>query len=222
MHKILLINPNTSQATTDMMVSIAQAELPAGFSVSGITALAGVAMITTPQELAESEAQVEDCWHRAGGDWAGVIMACFGDPGLHWLRANTTVPVVGICEAALMEAAVSGRRFGIATTTPDLAPTIQARVELLGLNAHYTGIRLTTGEPHALVASRNALHDALAAAITCSIRADHAQAVIVGGGPLGQAAQALAPHFNVPLIAPITSAVNHVVAAITACECTVA
>ena len=220
MHKILLINPNTSQATTDMMVSIAQAGLPAGFAVYGITARQGVAMITTQPELDDSEAQVEDCWNRAGADCAGVIVACFGDPGLQWLRGTTTVPVVGICEAAVLDAATSGRRFGIVTTTPDLAPAMQARVELLGLDAHFTGIRLTAGDAHTLVADRTALHHALAAAVTYSIGTDHAQAVIIGGGPLGQAAQALAPHFNVPLIAPITCAVKHMVAAISAISTT--
>ena len=212
MPTILLINPNTSQATTDMMVAIAQSECPAGFTVHGATAHAGVAMITTPQQLADAEAQAMDCWHRAGGSWAGVIVACFGDPGLDALRSATTVPVVGICEAAMLEAAEQGRRFGVATTTPELAAAIQARADALGLAALYTGIRTTPGDPHVLVAEPEALHQALASVVTSCIAEDHVQAVVIGGGPLGQAAKLLAPGFSVPVIAPISSAVHRVVA----------
>jgi len=56
--------------------------------------------------------------------------------------------------------------------------------------------------------------EALAEAVRQSIRCDGAQAVIIGGGPLGQAAIALASRFTTPIIAPIPAAVRRLMRAI--------
>jgi len=81
----------------------------------------------------------------------------------HSFRAATCLlPAVGIAESAMLEAADAGRRFGVATTTPDLADQINARARDLGLGGQYTGIRLTDGDPNAVVADPERLRAALA------------------------------------------------------------
>jgi len=207
MPDILLINPNTSQATTDMMVAIAAADLPPGCRITGMTAACGPTMIVNERELAAAGMQVEEVWQRAGDHWSGIIVSAFGDPGIERIRASSRVPVVGICEASMLAAAADGRRFGIATVTPDLLAAIDAHVDALGLRASYTGTRLTEGDPRELASDAAALEAALTGAVRACI-ADGAQAVIIGGGPLGQAAVKLAPHFDVPIIAPISAAIS--------------
>jgi len=206
MPKILLINPNTSPDTTSMMVSIARAALPPDVEVHGVTARHGVPMITTEGELAAAAAETENCLERSGPEWDAVMVACFGDPGLDRLRRITSAPVVGICEAALLDAAQGGRRFGIITTTPDLAEVIAMRVQALGLASRYTGLRSTPGDPIALVGNPLALDAALATAAIQSFACDAAQAIVIGGGPLGAAATALETRFALPVISPIVSA----------------
>ncbi|QEI05110.1 aspartate/glutamate racemase family protein [Pigmentiphaga aceris] len=207
MPDILLINPNTSQATTDMMVAIASAHLPSGFRITGMTAMSGPSMIVNPAELSAAGQQVEQVWKNAGSHWAGVIISAFGDPGIERVRTSSQVPVVGICEASMREAGANGRRFGIATVTPDLLTAIHADAKALGLSAQYTGARLTPGDPRALAGDALALEAALHSAVLACIE-DGAQAVIIGGGPLGRAAVGLAPHFDIPIIAPIAAAVS--------------
>lgn len=205
--EILLINPNTSQATTAMMVAIAAAELPPGYRICGMTARSGPPMIINEDELARAGLEVEQVWLTAGRHWAGVIVSAFGDPGIERVRANCQVPAVGICEASMLAAGIDGRRFGIATVTPDLLISINAKADQLGLTPHYTGTRLTAGEPRALASDAFELEAALADVVRQCIEEDGAQAVIIGGGPLGQAAVGLTPHFEVPIIAPISAAV---------------
>jgi len=82
----------------------------------------------------------------------------------------------------------------------------------LGLLGLYAGTRLTQGDPRELAAEPQALEDALARAVQRCIDEDGAQAVIIGGGPLGQAALALAPRFGVPVIAPISAAMRQLCA----------
>ena len=80
----------------------------------------------------------------------------------------------------------------------------------------YTGIRLTPGDPILLASDSERLKDALAVAVRESLDLDKAEAVIIGGGPLGQAAIALAPLFDKPIIAPIPAAMRLLLARIKA------
>ncbi|MDR7375990.1 Asp/Glu/hydantoin racemase [Rhodoferax ferrireducens] len=208
MPNILLINPNTSTSTTEMMVAIATSALGSGRPVTGYTAQTGVGMIVQAEELLAAAQEVQHTWRRAGADWAGIIVSAFGDPGMEQLRASTSVPVVGICEASLLEAAQGGRRFGIATVTPALAQLIQQRVDALGLAAQYTGIRLTPGDPRVLATHPAQLEAELAMAVNACIGQDGAQAVVIGGGPLAQAAAQLQARTGVPIIEPIPAAVR--------------
>ena len=109
----------------------------------------------------------------------------------------------------MLEAAHGSRRFGVATVTPELVAAIDGRAAQLGLGAYYTGIRLTEGDPRALAADPKALEEALAGAVLQCIEEDGAQSVIIGGGPLGEAAMGLTGRFGVPVIAPIPAAVRY-------------
>uniref|UniRef100_UPI000D3A7F7D aspartate/glutamate racemase family protein n=1 Tax=unclassified Variovorax TaxID=663243 RepID=UPI000D3A7F7D len=214
MPDILLINPNASHATTEMMARIASADAPPGCRVTGRTAEGGPSMIVNERELEAAAVEVLKVWREAAGmqQWHGVIVSAFGDPGIELVRAEARVPVVGIAEASMREASRGARRFGIATVTPELVAPIEQRARVLGLLGQYTGIRLTQGDPRALAADARALEAALEEAVRRCIDEDGAQAVIIGGGPLGQAALALAPRFDVPVIAPISAAMRQLCA----------
>ena len=213
--RILLINPNTSRATTEQMVAIAGAVAPPGVDIVGVTAPRGVPMILTTDELAAAALVVVEIGISEAANVDGIIVGAFGDPGLAVLRDRVAVPVVGIAEAAILEAAAGGRRFGVATTTPALIEVIAERVRELGVVELYGGIRLTQGDPLALVGDPPRLVEALAEAAQQSIRLDGAEAVIIGGGPLGQAAIALTPRFTTPIVAPIPAAVRRLLRAMT-------
>jgi Asp/Glu/hydantoin racemase len=208
MKDILLINPNASRDTTAMMVGIAQACGPSGFTVIGATATRGPQMIVTAEQLAAAADEVIDIGMREAAKVAGIMIGAFGDPGLERLRGSVAIPVIGLCEASMLEAAAGGRRFGVATVTPELAAPIQGRARDLNLLQLYSGIRLTPGDPAALAADPVRLEQSLGRAVAECFEVDHAETVIIGGGPLGQAALALARLFNRPIIAPIPAAMR--------------
>ncbi len=208
MRRILLINPNSSIATTDMMVGIAQAAASDACEVSGATARRAPPMIVVPEALAAAADEVVDIAESHDGGYDGFIVAAFGDPGLGQIRQRCRTPSVGIGELAIREAAAGGRRFGIATTTPALKAVIDHRIASLGLSAQYAGLRVTSGDPTDLVKDRDWLREMLADSVRRCIDQDDAQAVIVGGGPLGEAARDLQPMFAIPIVAPIPAAVR--------------
>jgi len=209
--RILLINPNSLGATTALMVAIAKSAAVAGFDIVGATATRAPQMIVSAEALEAAAAEVEEIarTHRVSPD--GIIVAAFGDPGLAGIRAAMKLPAVGIGESSMLEAAAGGRRFGVATTTPLLKSKIDALPEALGLRSRYTGTRFAEGDPQELMRDPAQLRAALAGAVEACIARDGAEAVIIGGGPLGEAARELQPMFTVPVIAPIPSAVRRII-----------
>jgi Asp/Glu/hydantoin racemase len=207
---LLLVNPNTSAPTTARMVEIAAACAPAGFRVAGLTARFGAPLITDAAALATARQAVAALAPAVDAAAVGVIVSAFGDPGREELARALTIPVVGIGEAGIAEAAAGDRPFAIVTTTPRLVPSIDRRVAELGHAGAYRGVFLTGGDPEALTADPQKLTEALAEATRLAI-AHGAAAVVIGGGPLAVAARALAAHFPVPIIEPIPAAVRAVV-----------
>ena len=208
---ILLINPNSSEDTSDMMHAIALTSAAGRLSVKTVTARRAPGMIVTPGQLAASATEVVELGIAHRRDCAGIIVSAFGDPGLAELRRNVAVPVVGICEASMIEASQGARAFAVATSTPDLIEAIGQRAHDLGLAHLYRGIRCTQGDPVALASDPALLTKALAGAVQACIFEDGAEAVIIGGGPLGQAAEKLRPLFDQPVLGPIPCAVERII-----------
>ena len=189
MTRLLLINPNTNAATTNMMRAIAQAAAPGGTVVDAMSAPYGVPLITDEQALEQSAKAVQ----ALAGTIAttppdGVIISAFGDPGLAALRLRLSCPVTGIAEAGMAEAGSGRRPFAVVTTTPDLADSITALAHAYGHGATMRGVALTEGDVHAVMADHGLLVEALAKACAHAIETLGAKALVIGGGPLGQAA----------------------------------
>lgn len=213
---VLLVNPNTSAATTAMMQALARAALPDAFALRSATAARGAPMITSDAELATAVGEVLAIAEREAGAVDAIVVAAFGDPALAALRARVAVPVVGIGESSMREAAEQGRRFGVATTTPGLAVSIADAVARLGLASQFTGTRIPEDDPLRLAAAPDRQDRLLGEAVQACIAQDGAQAVVIGGGPLAASAERLAGRFGVPVISPVAAAMRRVAAVLSA------
>ncbi len=200
--RIALINPNTSVATTEAMLAIARRAAPDGVEIVGLTAPFGSPLITTAAALAEAGRAVASLGPEIAAD--GVIVAAFGDPGLDELRLRLGVPVTGIGEAAFLAAA--GRRAAVVTTTPGLAPAIQGMARCYGYDD--LPVVLTPGRPASVMAEPQTLLSALLDACRDAVRRHGVETLIIGGGPLAEAARALRHLVPVPLIEPVPAAVD--------------
>ncbi|WP_230797457.1 aspartate/glutamate racemase family protein [Salipiger marinus] len=203
---VLLMNPNSSEATTRAMVAIAARVLP---QVEGWTAPAGPPLLTDPAVLAQAGDLVAAA--EVPQSIAAVIVSAFGDPGQAALAARLAVPVVGIGGAAARAAARGGRRFAVVTHTPALVESIDALMRQAAPGEGWLGTFLAEGDPADLGADPPRLDAALLAAIHHA-RAAGAEVVIIGGGPLGEAAERLRDLSPCPLVSPIYEAAQEVLA----------
>jgi Asp/Glu/hydantoin racemase len=207
--RLLLVNPNTSAATTAAMVGIAREEAAGRAVIDGQTAPSGAPLITGEAAL-EAAGRVVGSLSPAilAGGPDGVIVSAFGDPGLDALRAVLPMPVTGIAEAGMAEAGQGGRRFCIVTTTPDLRAAIERTARRHGHAGSFAGVWLTPGEPSALMNDPARLVEALLEACLQAVREADVAAIVIGGGPLAVAARALKDRVGVPLIEPVPCAVR--------------
>lgn len=217
MIRIALINPNTDTHATARMLASARAFAatllpPAGqpahsFDIEGFTATRGAALITTPADLIAAEQGAVDLGGTvAAQGFDALVIAGFGEPGLEVLRETVPIPVVGIAEAGIGEAGEGGRRYSIVTITPSLAESLRASARRYGHDANLASIRFTPGDPKALVTDGLALQAALLHAIRVAIDTDRAEAILIGGGPLAAAANAIRDRIDAPLIEPVAAA----------------
>ena len=204
--RIALINPNTSTATTWQMVRIATPHFSG--PIEGLTAPFGAPLITTPDALNQAALAVHALLPQLDG-YDGIVVSAFGDPGQAALVRSLQVPIVGIAEAAMAEAHAVAPRFAVVTTTLELIARIGQRANDLGYRPAYAGCWITPGDPADLTANPDRLLIALRDAALAALAADPAiGAVIIGGGPLAEAAEALAGDLPVPVIQPIPAAMR--------------
>jgi allantoin racemase len=214
MKRIVLVNPNTSEALTMIMVEIAREYASAGLYIDGLTVSFGPPLITCDTELDEAARSVLSVAPELAKRADAVIIGAFGDPGADALSGSLDCPVVGIAEAAMRAAVRDGRRFAVVTHTPRLVHHMTMRAETIGLGAHCVGVLATEEEPAVLMATPDVLEDALNALSERAIAELGAEAIIIGGGPLGRIARALNGQLSVPVIEPIPEAVRHVAEAV--------
>lgn len=69
----------------------------------------------------------------------GVVLACFGDPGLYVLKELCPVPVVGIAEASMSVALLLGARLGILAGMQRAVELMDSMVRTYGLEPRYAG-----------------------------------------------------------------------------------
>lgn len=138
MAKALVINPNTSMEMSRGIRLTAERVFQPPWSSCTVNAPAG------PESL--------ESWrdYQLGGvaslpllqtleDVDGVVLACFGDPGLYAMKEMARIPVVGIGEAALSMALLLGGRFGILAGMGRAVGMMDAMVRTYGLESRYAG-----------------------------------------------------------------------------------
>lgn len=121
MSTLILINPNSSQTVTSGIEAALAPLAGFGVPVRCLTLKEGPPGIENQRQADLTIAPMLEL-AAAQTDAAGFVIACFGDPGLHALRDQTALPVVGIQEAAVMTALTLGQRFGVIAILPPSIP----------------------------------------------------------------------------------------------------
>jgi allantoin racemase len=114
MSKILVINPNSTEAVTRGIDEACEPlRIAGGPRVEVMTLKEGPPGIETQQHVDSVVPPLLDTVRREQGDYDAFVIACYSDPGLHSLREATKKPVLGISECGILAALTLGQKFGV-------------------------------------------------------------------------------------------------------------
>ena len=212
--KILCINPNTTQSITDRVLEVGRTCLPAEVELVGATGRFGAQYITTRAASAIAAHATLDCYasNRHGLD--GVLLACFGDPGLLALKEIADVPVVGLAEASCHMAAMRAQTFSMITGGHRWGPMLEEFVAGMGLSSRLASVRTVAPTGGDIAARPREAYALLSEQVRLAAEEDGAGAVILAGAGLAGIARAIQPDAPVPVICCVEAGMQAILAAV--------
>lgn len=114
MDKILVINPNSTEAVTrGIDEACAPLRMPGGPAIEAVTLKEGPPGIETQQHVDSVVQPLLRKIRDVESEYAAFVIACYSDPGLHSIREATKKPVLGISECGILTALTLGQKFGV-------------------------------------------------------------------------------------------------------------
>lgn len=206
MKPLVVINPNSSQHVTDGIDVAVDPLRSFGIPIRCLTLKEGPPGIESQLQADLTIAPMLKL-AAAQHDAAGYVIACFGDPGLHALRDQTALPVVGIQEAAVMTALTLGQRFGVIAILAASIPRHLRAFGAMGVIERFAGDRaLGLG-----VAELSDEETCLSAMIATGERLrdeDGADVLIMGCAGMARYRAAVSAVTGLPVVEPTQAAVS--------------
>lgn len=139
--RFLVVNPNTSAEMTKAIEQTVAASLHGDNQAEVITASMGPRSLESFYEYSLASVGVIATLKKLDLEhYQGMLLACFGDPGLYALKETMPFPVVGIAEAALSLALLLGYRFAILAASEKAVPMMENMVQQYGLSSRLAGV----------------------------------------------------------------------------------
>jgi len=206
--RILVINANTTDAMTDDISAAASRYARPGTEIEAVSPTWGPRSIEGHYEEELAAVATLEVVRERASEFDGVVIACYGDPGLFAAREISPVPVVGIAEASMLMACMVAHRFSIVTVLARIKPMLDDMVRMHGLEQRCASIRTT--ELTVLDCERDprAATREIVAAARLAIAEDGAEAICLGCAGMGPLDKAVEAEVGVPVLDGVACAVK--------------
>lgn len=203
MPRILIVNPNRSQACTDgIAAAIAPFRFPGGPTLDVATLPDGPQGIYSWQDW---HAAVAPLCHLATTAEADVfIIACASDPGIEAVRAARPGPVLGVFRCAVTAALSCAERFGVIALVDASIARHRLAIRTLGVESRLAGEIAMNTTIEALLDPAAARAALIATGQT--LVAQGANAVLLGCTGMAAHRAAIEQAIGVPVIEPCQAA----------------
>jgi len=202
--RILVINPNSTEAMTGKIAAAARLAVPAGVEIIAATNPGGPPSIQGAEDGALAAPGVLALVAGAKAD--AIVIACFDDTALAGARALSRVPVIGIGEAAFHAAMMLGGRYSVVTTLSVSVPVIEANLAAYGIAGSCIRVRASEVPVLDLEHPGSFAEAKVSAEIARALSEDNARMIVLGcAGMAGLAARLSARH-GMPVIDGVAAA----------------
>lgn len=212
--RIIVINPNSSQACTDGIdAALDPLRFDGAPEIECLTLAEGPPGIETQRHvdgvIAPMCRLVEANDNRA----SAFVISCFSDPGLHAVRETTRKPVLGIAESAMLTACTLGDRFGIIAILPASITRHRRYIRQMGLEGRLAA-DLPVGVGVTDLADEGAVAKRMVGVGHELVDGHGADVVILGCAGMAHYRQMLEADLGVPVVDPTQAATAQALAAI--------
>lgn len=136
---ILVVNPNSDTGVSEALSrAVARFRLGGGPAIEVLTIAESPLGIITQRDVAEAGLRVADL-AAARPDASAVVIACYSQPGLDLLRAETRRPVVGMQDGGVLAAMGLADRFGVIAVAEGSIPRHLAHLGRMGVLGRLAG-----------------------------------------------------------------------------------
>lgn len=204
--RILVINPNSTQAVTDGIDrALDPLRLAGGPVFECVTLAEGPPGIQTQRDVDGVIAPLSKLIASRDHDCDGFVIACYSDPGLHSAREVTRKPVLGISECGVLTALTLGHRFGVLAI---LAGSIPRHLRYLGAMGVMDRLaaELPVGLQVTELADAGRTRERLIATGRQLVNDHGAHVVVMGCAGMAQYRKALEDAIGVPVVEPTQAA----------------
>lgn len=205
--KLLMVNPNMTQAITDAVARAARAAAQPGTEVVAVTGDFGPRVIGTRAENALAAHGVLDLVARHAGEADAVVLAVSLDTALWACRELLDIPVVGMTEAGLLTGCMLGTKVGILTYGARLGPVYRELAESYGMGSRLAGVETVDVTPEQTFKEpqrvRGAVRDGALRLVD-----QGAEAVLFAGAAMAELAGQIQSEVPVPLLDGVACAVG--------------
>lgn len=205
--RLLLVNANTTQAVTDIVVTEARFHASPGTDIVGATATFGAAIVAREAENVVAGHAALDCLKSHIGQIDAAILAISYDTALWAAQEAMPFPVLGMTACALHTATLLGRHFGLITFGAPSRGMYLDVVARESLTARMAGCETIALSSAAGILDTSAQEAAVIAAADRLLAAGAASVVIAGAAIAGMARR-LQPLVPVRLLDGIACAVR--------------
>ena len=205
--KILVINPNLTQAVTDAVAAVARKYAAPGSEILAVTGEFGPQVIGSRAENAIAHHGVLDlaARHHTGCD--AVVLGVSLDTGLLALRELLSIPVVGMTEAGLFGAALVATKIGVLTYGARMVPAYEELVKSHGFADRVAGVDSVELPPTATFSDPQAVRRLSLEACARLIDGRGAEAIVMAGAAMAGLNETLQKEVAVPLVDGVACAV---------------
>jgi allantoin racemase len=120
---IYVINPNSSETVTaGIDAAVAPLRSSDGPEIACVTLAEGPPGIQSQRDVDSIPGPLLRMAANLENSASAFVVACFSDPGMHSLREQSRLPVLGIAESGVLTALTLGQRFGVIAILANSVP----------------------------------------------------------------------------------------------------
>ena len=208
--KLLVLNPNSSDTVTGVIMESARRGASAGTELVGVTTKGGTRNIDSAfGDYLSGAFAIRTCLESvAAHEPDAVVLAGFGRVGIDALKEALTIPVVSIAESSMAIACLLGHRFTTLTMLQQFIPYQQDLVRFYGFEAKCASVRAININVEECVTNRTQALRELTEQIRTIVSEDRAEVVILACAGLCGYDEELSRLAGIPVLDPVAVGVK--------------